>query len=113
MQHKRGATWAEAATGARGLRAGFSIIRGLGETPYPANKNQISRAPRIMLTFILWAVSRSRFRETVGNSSQECQGLIDLLAAEGTQKPVERKHVDALLALHPGHTSQVSAFRAA
>jgi 2-dehydropantoate 2-reductase len=109
MQHKRGATWAEANTGARGLRAGFSILRELGETPYPRSKNQISRAPRFLLTLILWSVSRSRFRETVGNSSGECRGLIDLRAAEGKQKPALRQTVDAVLALQPSHAAQMSA----
>jgi 2-dehydropantoate 2-reductase len=107
MRHKRGATWAEAKTGARGLRAGFSILRELGETPYPGSKNQISRAPRFVLTLILWGVSRSRYRETVGNSAEECRGLIDLLAAEGGQSPALRKAVDAVLALRPADSAQV------
>jgi two-component system OmpR family response regulator len=42
---KRGATRAEARAGARGLRAGSSILREQGETPYPGSKNQMSRAP--------------------------------------------------------------------
>jgi 2-dehydropantoate 2-reductase len=109
MRHKRGATWAEAKTGARGLRAGFSVLRELGETPYPRSKNQISRAPRFLLTLILWGVSRSRFRETVGNSSEECRGLIDLMAGEGKQKPALRETVDAVLALRPSHATQMSA----
>lgn len=101
MRRKRGATWAEAKTGARALRAGYSILRGLGETPYPGSKNQLSRAPRLVLTLILWGVSRSRFRETLGNSAQECRGLIDLMAAEGKQQPALRTAVGAVLALRP------------
>ncbi len=104
-QHTRGATWAEAKVGAEGLRGGYSILRELSEAPYPANKNQISRAPRPLLTFMLWGVSRSKFRETVGHSSQECQGLIDLLAAEATQKPELRRQVAAVLALAPNQTA--------
>jgi 2-dehydropantoate 2-reductase len=114
MQHKRGATWAEAKTGARGLRAGFAILRHLGETPYPGNKNQISRAPRFVLTFILWMVSRSKYRETVGNSSQEVQALIGLLTAEAAHEPALQGEVDAVLALRPNNTTQVvSAHRLA
>jgi 2-dehydropantoate 2-reductase len=109
MRHNRGATWAEARVGAKGLRAGFSILRGLGETPYPGSKNQISRAPRFVVTFILRTVSRSRFRETVGNSSQEVQGLIDLLTAEAEGKPALRKEVEAVLALRLRGTAQMSA----
>jgi 2-dehydropantoate 2-reductase len=108
MRHKRGATWAEARAGANGLRAGFSILRDLGEIPYPGSKNQISRAPRLLLTLILWGVSRSRYRETVGNSSEECRGLIGLLAAEGRQNPALRKSLDAVLALQPADKIQVS-----
>ena len=112
MRHKRGATWAEAKTGARALRAGYSILRGLGETPYPGAKNQISRAPRLVLTLILWGVSRSRFRETVGNSAEECRGLIDLLAAEAGQEPTLRTAADAVLELRPaeagGHRTATS-----
>jgi 2-dehydropantoate 2-reductase len=106
MQHTRGASWAEAKVGAQGLRAGFSILRELGETPYPASKDRISKAPRTMITFILRAVSRGKYRETVGNSSEECRGLIDLLAAEAEQQPVLLKHLDALLALRPNQTDQ-------
>ena len=101
MQHKRGATWAEAKVGAKGLRAGFSILRDLGDTPYPSSKNRMSQAPQFLLTFILRAVSRSRFRQTVGNSSQEVEGLIDLLTAEAAQKPTRRNDVAAVLALRP------------
>jgi 2-dehydropantoate 2-reductase len=108
MRHKRGATWAEAKTGARGLRAGFSILRDLGETPYPGSKNQLSRAPQVLLTLILWGVSRSRFRETVGASSQECRGLIDLMAAEAAPKPALGNAVNALLALRPDDKTPIS-----
>ncbi|MDF2824272.1 MAG: hypothetical protein K0R68_1680 [Mycobacterium sp.] len=101
MRHKRGATWAEAKTGARALGAGYAILRASGETPYPAAKKQISRAPRIVLTLILWGVSRSKFRQTVGNSAEECRGLIDLLAAEAGNGPSLRKAADAMLALRP------------
>ena len=109
MRHTRGATWAEAKTWARALRAGYAILRGLGEKPYPGSKNQISRAPRFMLTFLLWSVSRSRFRETVGNSAGECRGLIDLLAAEAAGKPELRKQAAALRALRPGETGETQA----
>jgi 2-dehydropantoate 2-reductase len=106
MEHKRGATWAEAKVGAKGLRAGFSILRGLGEKPYPGNKNQMSHAPRFVLTFILRAVSRSKYRETVGNSSQEVQALIELLTNEAGRSPALSKDVDAVRGLWPTLTAQ-------
>lgn len=110
MRHKRGATWAEAKTGAKALRAGYSILRSLGETPYPGAKNQISRAPRLLLTLILRAASSGRYRETLGSSAEECRGLIDLLAAEAGQEPALREAAGALLALRP---SQAGSYRTA
>ena len=111
MNHQRGATWAQAKVGAKALRAGFSILRDGGEVPYPRSKATISRAPRFLLTFMLWGVSRSRFRETVGQSCEECRGLVDLLAAEGKQKLALRETVDAVLALRPNHPTQISTAR--
>lgn len=105
MRHKRGATWAEARTGARALRAGYSILRSLGEIPYPGAKNQISRAPRLLLTVILRAASSGRYRETLGNSAEECRGLIDLLSTETGQEPALREAAGALLALRPAESS--------
>lgn len=101
MAHKRGATWAEAKTGAKGLRSAYAILKGLGETPYPAAKKRISSAPRPLLTFILWAASRSRFREAIGNSDGEVTGLIDLLVAEGTEQRQLSKDVAAIQTLRP------------
>jgi 2-dehydropantoate 2-reductase len=109
MQHKRGATWAEARTGARALRAGFAILRELGETPYPSSKNRMSGAPLFFLTFILWAVSRSGFRQVLGQSAEECQGLITLMAVEGKKRPALSRAVEAVLALRPGHAPQLTA----
>jgi 2-dehydropantoate 2-reductase len=61
------------------------------------------------MTLILWGVSRSRFRETLGNSAEECRGLIDLLTAEARPVPALRKAVDALLALRPDETGSLPA----
>lgn len=103
--HGRGATWAQAQAGAQALRAGFLIIRELGETPYPRSKDQMSRAPLAVLSASLWGISRSRLRETTGNSAEECRGLIDLLVGEARQKPELQDAVDALLALRPDHAA--------
>ncbi|WP_157887521.1 ketopantoate reductase family protein [Frondihabitans sp. PAMC 28766] len=99
MTHPRGATWSEAAAGARGLRAGYAIYRENGETPYPVSKNRLSGAPLPMLTFVLWSVSRGRYRETVGNSAEECRGLADLLIAQGG--PASSASVNAIRVLRP------------
>lgn len=109
MQHKKGATWAEASAGARGLRAGYSILKGLGETPYPGDKNQMSRLPLPVLAFILRTVSRGKYRETVGNSAEECRGLIDLFTAEAGPLPSLREAADAVRALRPAQRAKVAA----
>jgi 2-dehydropantoate 2-reductase len=101
MQHDRGPTWAEARTGAKALRAGYSILRGFGETPYPGSKNQISRAPRPLLAFILRAAGSGKYRASLGGSAEECRGLIDLLAAEGSREPAMREAVAALRVVRP------------
>ena len=66
-----------------------------------------------MLTLILWGVSRSRFRETVGNSAAGYQGLIGLFAAEAGQRPELREAVDALRALQTGLATQTRAVQRA
>lgn len=109
MQHKKGATFAEARLGAQGLKAAFGILEALGETPYPKNKAQMSSMPTPMLALILRFVSRSRYRETVGNSAEETRGLIELLTAEARQRPELREQVDAVLALRPRQRIGVNA----
>lgn len=109
MQHRKGATFSEARLGARGLKAAFDIIKAPGENPYPKSKAQMSNMPAPVLAFILRAVSRSHYRETVGNSAEETRGLIELLAAEAEQKPELREKVDAVLALRPHRRASVNA----
>lgn len=109
MRHKKGATFTEARTGALGLKAAFDIIKAAGETPYPRNKAQMSGMPTPVLAFILRAVSRSRYRETVGNSAEETRGLIELLTAEAKQWPELRDKVSKILALNPGQHAKVNA----
>jgi hypothetical protein len=99
----------EASIGARGLKAAFDIIKACGETPYPRNKAQMSTMPAPMLAFILRSISRSHYRETVGNSAEEARGLIELLTAEAKQKPELREKADAVLALRPRQHAEVSA----
>jgi 2-dehydropantoate 2-reductase len=109
MQHNKGATSAEAKIGARGLRAGYAILKELGETPYPASKARMANAPAPVPTFILRTVSRSKYRETVGNSAEECRGLIDLLVTEARQREASAENITAVLALRPPSAAKVSA----
>lgn len=59
----RGANWAEAKLGSRGLKANAKILTAAGDAP-PG----LIRASRFLLTLFLWATSRALFREAVGNS---------------------------------------------
>jgi hypothetical protein len=65
---------------------------------------------------LLRAASRSRFRDTIGTSSGECRGLIDLLVAEARQHGASPMNVKSVLALLPatartpqGKTMKISA----
>jgi 2-dehydropantoate 2-reductase len=69
----------------------------------------MSRMPTPMLTFILRFVSRSHYRETVGNSAEETRGLIELLTAEAEHRPELREQVTAVLALRPRRQTAVNA----
>jgi 2-dehydropantoate 2-reductase len=88
QQRGRGASWAAARTCARGLRAGFEIVRGLGDKPYPRAKAMISRAPRLQLTFLLWSISRSAgLRDLLADSVTEARALADVMAYAAAQQP--------------------------
>ena len=99
--HKRGATWAEARVGARGAKSAYSILREFGDAPYPGMPSLISRTPLPMATLMLWGVSRSRFREAIGTSQEECRGLVDLLVAEARQRGADSANIDRVLGMRP------------
>ena len=53
-----GATWAEAKAVARGLQAGFAIVKGLGYRLYPYTKSMMYAVPHFLIAFLLWVLSR-------------------------------------------------------
>lgn len=97
MAEGRGARWAEARLGARGIRAAAKILRAAGDKPAATD-----RAPGLLLTAMLMWASRQPFREAVGNSDNEVRGLIDLYVAEARSIGGLEKQVTALEALRPG-----------
>lgn len=109
MQHKRGATWAEARVGARGAKSAYAILRELGDSPYPGMPSMMSRAPLPMVTLVLWGCSRARFREAIGTSQEECRGLVDLLVAEARQGRANSASIDRVLALRPEREQTLAA----
>lgn len=68
-----GASWREAITLARGVRASFGLIKGLGYELYPNTKRCIAGSPTSLVAAVLWTMSRIRsFRELLATGENEC-----------------------------------------
>lgn len=77
-----GASWAEAGVVARGLVAGFDVVKSSGLRLYPAAKAVLASSPVPVLRGMLWLVSRiASFRKLLANGLPECRMLIDDMAA--------------------------------
>ena len=77
-----GASWNEALVLARGVRAGFRLVEGLGGRVYPRAKTLIDRSPSWAVAAMLWSLSRVRsFRELLATGEAECRALVDAMAA--------------------------------
>lgn len=109
MQHKRGATWAEARAGARGAKSAYAILRELGDAPYPGMPSLMSRVPLPMAALVLWGASRARFREAIGTSQEECRGLVDLFVAEARQRGADSANIDRVVAMRPEREQTLAA----
>ena len=98
-----GASWAEAMVVARGMHAGFTVIKGLGFRLYPSAKAILASCPVFLVAGMLWAVSRvTSFRELLATGVNECRALIDVMVAAGTSvTPALPAATAALLAIKP------------
>ena len=77
-----GAAWREANTVACGLRAGFEIIKGLGDSLYPTSKARLASCPTFLLACMLWMASRvPSFRRLLSQGLPECRALVDVIAS--------------------------------
>ncbi len=77
-----GASWREALTLARGVRAAFALIEALGHPIHPGSKRMMRRSPAAALATMLWALSRVRsFRELLATGEAECLALVGTMAA--------------------------------
>ena len=77
-----GASWRQAFALARGVHAGFGLIKGLGYSIYPQEKRLLDRAPASVLAAVLWSMSRVRsFRELLATGQAECEALVDAMIA--------------------------------
>jgi 2-dehydropantoate 2-reductase len=101
MKRGGGASWREALTLARGVKASFGLIKALGDDVYPASKRWLDRSPSIAMAAMLWSVSRMRgFRELLATGEAECEALITNMScfARAVEEPVV---VSRILAMSP------------
>ena len=77
-----GASWGEALALARGVRASFALIKGLGYDVYPKTKKRIAGTPVPVVAAMLWGISRVRsFRDLLATGKAECCALVDAMVA--------------------------------
>ena len=97
----RGARWREARTMARGMRAGFAIIRGLGFEMHKSAKT-FSGLPVMMVTLMLWAMSRMKsFRELLASGENEARAEAAELIAAAENKPNLASAAEAVALMLP------------
>ncbi|RYY17325.1 MAG: ketopantoate reductase family protein [Alphaproteobacteria bacterium] len=81
VRRQGGATWKEAMTIARGVKACFGLIQQQGLAIYPKSKRMMYRSPTSAVATIFWAMSRIRsFRELLATGGPECRSLADNMA---------------------------------
>ncbi len=83
MRRGGGASWGQALVLARGVRASFALIKGLGYDVYPKTKKRIAGTPVPVVAAMLWGMSRVRsFRELLATGKAECCALVDAMVAD-------------------------------
>ncbi len=96
-----GASWGEAYKLAKGVHAGFALVKAIDGTVYPSGKRRMAGAPTAIVAIILWSVSRSRsFRELLATGKAECVALVDTMVAAAARatSPID---VSAIAAMKP------------
>ena len=79
---RRGVTWAEARAHAHALRTGFDLVQVMGNVWVPKSLGTLARLPRVLQTFLLWAMSRTTMiRELGALGTTEPRMLIDMMTA--------------------------------
>lgn len=79
---QRGATWGEARAHALAFRTGFDLVHAVGNAWTPKNLGSLSRLPGVVLTLIIWAMSRTTMiRELGALGATEPRMLIDMMHA--------------------------------
>ncbi len=92
----RGVTWAEASLHAAAFVAGFAAVRSVGNALLPSGLATLPKLPRVMLTAMLWALSRTKtIRDLGALGPTEPRMLIDMMRVAAPE------HAAALLAVRP------------
>lgn len=82
-----GASWGEAMSLSRGVRATFAVIRSLGYDVYPRTKKRLEASPLWVTAAMLWFMSRIRpFRELLAMGKAECRALVDVVLSAAPPK---------------------------
>ena len=96
-----GASWGEACKLAKGVHAGFALVKAIDGTIYPISKRRLAGAPTAIVAIILWSVSRSRsFRELLATGKAECVALVDTMIAAAA-RATSLIDVSAIAAMKP------------
>lgn len=90
-RRRAGNTWAEARAYAEAFFAGIQIVRELGHPIKPTLVAAASRMPKVLITLLLWAMSRTKTQQDLGVlGPAEARMLIDMItvAAPGKTGPL-------------------------
>lgn len=91
-----GVTWEDASRSALALQEGLRLVRSVGSTITPSGIGVLGGLPIPVVTFLLWAMSKSSTFKTMGAAGPtEPRALIDAMSAAAPGK------TPALLAIRP------------
>jgi 2-dehydropantoate 2-reductase len=100
-----GASWAQAMVTARGVQAGFALIKASGDPLYPAGKAWLNASPNWLIAIMFWSLSRiTSFRELLAGGIAECRALVDTMVAAAPQAN-PAVEVAAIQAMRPSEES--------
>ncbi|MFA4938841.1 ketopantoate reductase family protein [Brevundimonas sp.] len=111
MRRGGGASWDEAMILARGVKAGFGLIRSLGQKVHPGSKRWLDRSPVFVMAGMLWSLSRiAGFREVLATGEAECEALVAELVAS-SRTAGQLVDVSRILAMSPSRMAPRSQGR--
>jgi len=103
VRRGKAASWREAMVIARGMRAGYAIIRGSGDRVYPRSKRVIDSLPTFLIAFLLRLLSGIKsFRELLAQGAREARAHVDSMSAAGAKAtPALPAAVQAVCKMRP------------